>query len=365
RWVGRSAVLPNNPSAPQWLRWLVLTAPLFGLQLVWSCEMAQASPFLLSLGVSKSMMSIVFLAGPLSGLIVQPLVGVLSDRCKSTLGRRRPFIVAGCACSSLSVLMLGWSKEIAAVFADDGTTLVRPLLTSPTPTSSDFSVNVIQAMDRSLLVDVVPPAQQPAVNAWAGRMFGFGAVFGYWIGGIDLVWWTRGWLGGEQLKVLTIFTSVLLIGTHAVTVTCVRERILISRAGDDADGGGSGSSSGALRALADVWHTIRHLPRPIQQVFNVQFSGWIGWFPVLFFSTTWVAEMYVKTRWEGGGPGSELKDAPEDVRERATRAGTHAMLWHSVVSLATSIVLPPLVAASSSNSTSSQHDQRPSSSSRR
>ncbi|GAA5919074.1 hypothetical protein JCM8208_005651, partial [Rhodotorula glutinis] len=123
RWVGRSAVLPSNPSAPQWLRWLVLTAPLFGLQLVWSCEMAQASPFLLSLGVSKSMMSIVFLAGPLSGLIVQPLVGVLSDRCKSHLGRRRPFIIGGCACSSVSVLMLGWSNEIAAVFADEGTTL--------------------------------------------------------------------------------------------------------------------------------------------------------------------------------------------------------------------------------------------------
>jgi len=31
-------------------------------------------------------------------------------------------------------------------------------------------------MDRSLLVDVVPPAQQPAVNAWAGRMFGFGGA---------------------------------------------------------------------------------------------------------------------------------------------------------------------------------------------
>lgn len=177
RWVGRSAVLPSNPSAPQWVRWLVLTAPLFGLQLVWSCEMAQgpslllipvapgapvhpltrpsspssllvdphlptdttraASPFLLSLGVSKSMMSIVFLAGPLSGLIVQPLVGVLSDRCKSTLGRRRPFIVAGCACSSVSVLMLGWSKEIAALFADDGSTLVRrPRPPGPVPPHS-------------------------------------------------------------------------------------------------------------------------------------------------------------------------------------------------------------------------------------
>ena len=167
----------------------------------------------------------------------------------------------------------------------------------------------------------------------------------------------------SPLQVLTIFTSVLLIGTHAVTVACVRERILISRADDDLPPG-SGRGSGALRALADVWHTIRTLPRPIQQVFNVQFTGWIGWFPVLFFSTTWVAEMYVKTQWAGGGAGSELADAPDDVRERATRAGTHAMLWHSVVSLATSIVLPPLVAAgsSSSSSTSSSHD-RPSSAS--
>lgn len=41
---------------------------------------------------------------------------------------------------------------------------------------SDFSVNVIQAMDRSLLVDVVPAAQQPAANAWASRMFGFGGA---------------------------------------------------------------------------------------------------------------------------------------------------------------------------------------------
>lgn len=69
-------------------------------------------------------MSVVFLAGPLSGLIVQPLVGVLSDGCKSSLGRRRPFIIGGCVLTSLSVLMLGWSKEIAGVFAKDGTSLV-------------------------------------------------------------------------------------------------------------------------------------------------------------------------------------------------------------------------------------------------
>lgn len=145
RWVGRAGVLAHRPLLPDWVRYFALTLSLFGVQLVWACEMANgepfslrlmssplstlihvfaASPFLLSLGVSKSMMSVVFLAGPLSGLIVQPLVGVLSDGCKSSLGRRRPFIIGGCVMTSLSVLMLGWSKEIAGIFASDGTSLV-------------------------------------------------------------------------------------------------------------------------------------------------------------------------------------------------------------------------------------------------
>lgn len=67
------------------------------------------------------MMSVVFLAGPLSGLLVQPVVGVLSDSCKSSLGRRRPFIIVGCALSSLAVLLLGFSGNLAGVlFAEGG-----------------------------------------------------------------------------------------------------------------------------------------------------------------------------------------------------------------------------------------------------
>ncbi|GAA5886641.1 hypothetical protein JCM5296_005357 [Sporobolomyces johnsonii] len=315
---------------------------MFGLQMVWSCEMAQASPFLLSLGVSKSMMAVVFLAGPFSGLLVQPLVGVVSDSCKSPLGRRRPFIIGGCAMTSVAVLLLGWAKEIAGLFAEPGGSTHQRLSIACAVLAVyviDFSVNVVQAMDRSLLVDVVPPAQQPAANAWAARMFGLGAVFGYWIGTIDLVWLTRGWLGSEQLKVLTFFTSFLLCGAHAVTVVCVQERILISR--DEEHPGQSGNM--ALRAIEDIWTTFRTLPRPIQQVFNVQFTAWLGWFPVLFFSTTWIAEIYVKTVW--GDASSDLGSAPEDVREQATRAGTRAMFWHSVVSLATSILIPPLIAS--------------------
>lgn len=125
----------------------------------------------------------------------------------------------------------------------------------------------MQASDRSLLIDVTPPDLQPAANAWASRMFGIGAVLGYYVGGIDLVYFTGGYLGGEQLKVLTFFTAILMCACHAVTVFFVKERVLISRE-DDAVFEAGGSST--KKALMDIWITFRTLPRPIQHVLDVQ-----------------------------------------------------------------------------------------------
>jgi solute carrier family 45 protein 1/2/4 len=72
-----------------------------------------ASPYLLELGLSKSLMSLVFVAGPLSGLIMQPLIGVLADRSKSRFGRRRPFMLAGCVISVFAMMLLAWAREVA------------------------------------------------------------------------------------------------------------------------------------------------------------------------------------------------------------------------------------------------------------
>ncbi|GAA5836239.1 hypothetical protein JCM3766R1_003465 [Sporobolomyces carnicolor] len=330
RWTGQGRML-----SPLWMT----TWSFFGLQLVWSCEMAQASPFLLSLGVSKSMMAVVFVAGPLSGLLAQPLVGVLSDSCKSKFGRRRPFIFGGVVVSSISVMLLGWAKEVASLFANEGGTAHRNLAIAFAVAAVyliDFSVNVVQAMDRALLVDVVPPAEQASANAWAARMFGFGAVFGYGLGTLDLVRWTGGIFGDEQIKVIALFTTLLVCATHTVTLTCVQERILISQDDDGRRG------HPIVRVCGEVWHTLRTIPRPIQSVFNVQLGSWIGWFPILFFTTTWIAEIYVTTLRPTSY--SELADAPLSIQEDATRAGTTAMFYHSVVSLVTSIVVPPLIA---------------------
>jgi solute carrier family 45 protein 1/2/4 len=84
-------------------------------------------------------MSLVFVAGPLSGLIMQPLIGerkvlacadihkrrlivlervagIFADRSQSRFGRRRPFMIIGCVVSMFAMMLLGWAREISAFF---------------------------------------------------------------------------------------------------------------------------------------------------------------------------------------------------------------------------------------------------------
>jgi solute carrier family 45, member 1/2/4 len=71
----------------------------------------------------------VWIAGPLSGLIMQPLVGVVSDRSKSRWGRRRPFMMAGAVMVGACLLILGWASEVASIFVADEKAVCRQYIT--------------------------------------------------------------------------------------------------------------------------------------------------------------------------------------------------------------------------------------------
>lgn len=77
------------------------------------------TPYLLQLGLTKSRTSLVWIAGPLSGLIMQPVVGVLADRSRSKWGRRRPFMIGGALLVGLCLVVLGWTAEIVGCFVTE------------------------------------------------------------------------------------------------------------------------------------------------------------------------------------------------------------------------------------------------------
>lgn len=89
-----------------------LTLLMAGIQISWSVELAYISPYLLSLGLPKSTLSLVWMAGPFSGVIVQPLVGMMSDRCKFKWGRRRIFIVSSTIGVVLGFFGMGRTRSI-------------------------------------------------------------------------------------------------------------------------------------------------------------------------------------------------------------------------------------------------------------
>lgn len=60
-----------------------------------------------------------WIAGPLSGLIIQPLIGVIADRSRSKWGRRRPFMIFGSFVVAFCLIVLGWTAEIVGLFIQE------------------------------------------------------------------------------------------------------------------------------------------------------------------------------------------------------------------------------------------------------
>ncbi|CAO3563112.1 unnamed protein product [Mortierella alpina] len=325
------------------VRMVLLTTALMGLQFTWSVEMAYGTPFLLQLGLSKSLMSLVWLAGPLSGLVMQPVVGILSDRCTSKLGRRRPFLIVGVTAVVVSFLCLGWCKEImTAAFGTgyanlEGATI---LMAVGSIYILDFAINCVQASCRTLIVDSLPSSQQEEAASWASRLMGLGGIFGYFMGNVDLPQLLP-FFGDTQIKCLCVLACLFLALTVGLTCFAVTERVMVRSPRSSS----SSSLKESLQGFTSVLRAIRYLPTRIQQLCNVQFFAWMGWFPFLFYSSTYIAEIYTQEQARIEAPVDPDQDpVTSGVGDAAVRAGSFCLLIYSIVSLASSIILPAFVA---------------------
>ncbi|KAL5514844.1 hypothetical protein ACEPAG_2160 [Sanghuangporus baumii] len=326
RWSGVSRIL-----GPRWLQLPVLTVGLLGVQVLWSVEMSQASPYLIRLGLSKSLTAIAFLAGPLSGLLVQPLIGVIADHSKSRFGRRRPYMLLASLICAGSMLLLGYTREFVSIFASRGSS-VNNVLTILFAVFAlyglDFSVNAVQAVDRALIVDTIPASQQPDGNAWAARMLGLGSVLGFFIGNVDLTS-VFSFLGDSELQVLSVIAAVLLLSTQAWTASCVKEKVLVSS---------SKGKKGLRQEIREIWDNLLTLPRIIRQICIIQFLAWFAWFPVLFYTSVYVGDIYKKGLPEATSAAeSALQEKHADI------IGSRALFHHGLVALAANFFLPLFV----------------------
>jgi solute carrier family 45 protein 1/2/4 len=297
--------------------------------------MTYCTPFLLNLGLTKSKVSLVWIAGPLSGLIMQPIVGTLSDKSRSSWGRRRPYMVGGAVIVCFCLLSLGWASEMVAMVmpASEASRSMTIFLAVMSIYGVDFAINAVQASARGLIVDVLPSSKQQAGSAWGTRMVAVGHLVGYGIGAIDLRTVFGPYLGDSQFKKLIVVSAVMLLICVGVTCWAVSERVLLSPGEDEVD-------ELSLRAMfSDIIKTAGNLPPRISAICWTQFWCWIGWFPFLFYSTTWIGEVYLRFNAD-----AEAKEHPDSLGQ-VGRVGSMSLIVFSLVTFVGSVVLPWLIEA--------------------
>ncbi|RDW85079.1 MFS general substrate transporter-36 [Coleophoma cylindrospora] len=326
-WAGQ----PHIKGSSESVRMALLTTSLIGLQFTWGIEMTYCTPYLLALGLTKSKTSLVWIAGPLSGLIMQPIVGVISDRSRSKYGRRRPFMVLGSLLVGACLLVLGWAKEIVSVFIQDEDTRKSCTIALAVIAiyAVDFAINAVQSCCRSLIVDSLPIPKQQSGSAWASRMVSVGHLIGYVVGTLDLVSIFGTSLGDTQFKKLTLIAACALLAAVGITSWAVTERVLISNKGAEKEAKG-------IKILTQIIKATLQLPPRIQAICWAQFWSWIGWFPFLFYSTTWVGETYF--RYDAAHDVKQSNDALGDIG----RIGSSALVIFSIVTLIGAFLLPVL-----------------------
>ncbi|KAI0841662.1 MFS general substrate transporter [Hypoxylon sp. FL0890] len=318
---------------------LLLTISIGGLQVAWAVELSNGTPYLLSLGLSKSLMALVWVAGPLTGTLVQPYVGMLSDNCRVSWGRRKPFMLGGSIATALAYMFLAWIREIVggifSIFGVDsdshGVKVTIIVIAVIWIYVLDVAVNTVQASIRAFIVDCAPPHQQEAANSMASRLVGVGNIIGYIAGGINLpkyLWF----FGSTQFKDLCAIASIALLSTVALSITFIRER------NPQLDGRPPADRPGLLSFFVKIFAAIKRLPPQISKVCIVQFAAWIGFFPMLFYTSSYIGEIYVEPFLEEN-PNMTPEEL-DKLYEKATRVGTFALLIFAITSLATNVLLP-------------------------
>lgn len=169
----------------------------------------------------------------------------------------------------------------------------------------------------------------------ASRIVGIGNIIGYIFGYIDLPK-HMGFFGNTQFKVLCVIASISLGVTIAISCVFINER------DPRLEGPAAKDKGGVISFFKGVFSSIKRLPPQTRKVCEVQFFAWIGWFPFLFYLSTWICDLYVQEFLE-----KDSKLLPEEIDrlyEKGTRVGTFALLIWAITSLASNMLLPFFVA---------------------
>lgn len=153
--------MENKPKLSFWQIWN-MSFGFLGIQFGWGLQMANMSPIYKYLGADEGNIGYLWLAGPLTGLLVQPIVGAMSDRTWGRLGRRRPYFLVGAILASICLVLMPHSS---AVWMAAGLLWIM-----------DASINITMEPFRAFVGDKLPEEQRTLGFVTQSFFIGFGST---------------------------------------------------------------------------------------------------------------------------------------------------------------------------------------------
>ena len=276
----------QKPQLSFWHIWN-MSFGFFGIQFGWGLQMANMSAIYQYLGAKEADIAVLWLAAPLTGLIVQPIIGYLSDRTWGALGRRRPYFLVGAILASIALILMPNSSTVWMAAG-----LLWML---------DASVNVTMEPFRAFVGDLLPPEQRKSGFAMQSVLIGLGAVLSS-----SLPYMLTNWFGvknaaGEGAIPHTVRLA-FYIGS-GIFLLAVLYTILTTKEHPPADLAAfekmKANSAGFGNAFREILGGIGSMPRAMRQLAIVQFFTWFALFCMWIYFVPAVA-----TKVFHGTPGS-------------------------------------------------------------
>lgn len=286
----------------------------FGLQFAWQMRIILSGPVTEGLGASPLIYGLIWLAGPFTGMIVQPIIGTLSDKTNTKFGRRKPYLLGGAILAALALWAFPNSANIANLFGNTFNVNLPAwsalLVAAIMIWVIDACVNVAQGPYRALVPDVVPQEQHSLANAYISFAIGLGSVIA--AGTAPFLKWALNY----QMPIEAQFIMAAIAFSLGMLWTCltIKEHNVKKEISDEDAKKEKEEKISFLTSLKNFFA----LSPEVAKICLLQFFTWIGVMCMFIFFTQYSVHTLF------GVP--DLTSATEAVKktyETATLAGTN------------------------------------------
>lgn len=256
-----------------------MTFGFLGIQFGLALQNANVSRILQSFGADVSHLSLFWIAAPLTGMIVQPIIGHYSDQTWTRLGRRRPYFLTGAILAALSLVMMPNAPMLAP--------FISPMLIGAGILMiMDASINVAMEPFRALVADLLPSEQRTLGFSVQTSLIGVGAVLGAilpylltnWFGMANTPDVEAGHLVANNVKYAFYIGAAVLLGSVLWTVVSTKEYP---------------PERGVKPEKQPFWQIGKDflsIPKTMKQLGVVQFFSWFALFSMWVYMVPAVAD---------------------------------------------------------------------------